>query len=684
VLVFVLTSFLSAVLLFQVEPLIGKSLLPWFGGSSAVWTLCLMFFQALVLCGYAYAHFLATKLNGRAQVLVHVVVLGAGLATARVLPDASWVPSGAEHPTIHLLMILAVSVGPSFFALSTTAPLLQSWFHRRYPGRSPYPLYAVSNAGSILAVFSYPFLIEPLLSLGTQETVWFAGFVLFVIGCLVSSLGTWAKERAPIRDEVPREDDERPAGSRARPLGIWIGLSALGSLLLLSTTTQISQDVAASPLFWVVPLGLYLTSFVICFAGDRWYHRRLWLGLLPLAALGVAAQLLFANLLPVTAQLTIHAATLFTGCMVCHGELARARPDASRLTGYYLAISVGGVLGGVFVALLAPLIFPGLWEFALGWLGLYTLVLVLLGQDTDLGVRRRFSVIRVLLGAGWLAAAICFMANMVFDHRDATVTSRGFYGPLAVSAKRDWKCLYNGRIRHGCQWTDAERSFEPTTYYGPGSGVGVAVEVLRERDSAGQGRSLRMAVIGLGVGTCATWTEEGDSLRFYEIDQEVVRLAREQFTYLRDASSSTEVVVRDGRLALEREDETGDPRYDLLVLDAFLGDAVPLHLLTREAFEIYFRRLKPGGALAAHISNRHVDLKPLLRGITGEMGLEALLVRTGEDLKAMTYESTWVIVTESGSVADALRDSGEVDPWGEDPSPPVVFTDQHSNLLELL
>ncbi|MBW2524929.1 MAG: fused MFS/spermidine synthase, partial [Deltaproteobacteria bacterium] len=594
----------------------------------------------------------------------------------------SWIPSGAEQPTLHLLAILSVSVGPSFFALSATSPLLQAWFHRRFPGRSPYPLYAVSNAGSLLAVFSYPLVVEPLMGLGEQETAWFCGFVLFAVGCAVAGLGNWSGGDRRGAAAHPVRGPGRTAGTRARPLGIWIGLSALGSLLLLATTAQISQDVAASPLFWVVPLGLYLTSFVVCFAGDRWYHRRFWLGLLPLAALGVAAQLLFASVLPVAVQLTIHAATLFAGCMVCHGELARARPDASRLTGFYLAISLGGVLGGIFVALVAPLVFPGLWEFSLGWLALYTLVLVLLGREGDIGARRRFSVIRVLLGAGWVAAALCFVTDMVFDHREATITSRGFYGPLAVSEKRDWKCLYNGRIRHGCQWTDAERSFEPTTYYGPGSGVAVAVAALRE--SRGGDAPLGVAVIGLGVGTCAAWGTEGDAVRFYEIDGEVVRLARTHFTYLRDASAATDVVVRDGRLALEREHAAGERPYDLLVLDAFLGDAVPLHLLTREAFEIYAKRLATGGALAAHISNRHVDLKPLMRGLAAEAGLEAFLVRTGEDLAAMTYESTWVILTGSERVAAAVRASGEVEPWGEGLPSPVVFTDQHSNLLELL
>jgi hypothetical protein len=403
--------------------------------------------------------------------------------------------------------------------------------------------------------------------------------------------------------------------------------------------------------------------------------------LLPLAALGVAAQLLFAKVLPVAAQLTIHAATLFVGCMVCHGELALARPGASRLTGYYLAISAGGVLGGVFVAVVAPLVFHGLWEFSLGWLALYTMVLVLLGRDPDLFPgRRRFGLTRVLLSAGWLVAAACFGADMVFDHREATITSRGFYGPLAVSEKRDKKCLYNGRIRHGCQWTDPERSFEPTTYYGPGSGVGVAVEALRERGAG----PLRIAVIGLGVGTCAAWGREGDLVRFYEIDPEVTRLAREHFTYLRDASAETEVVVRDGRLALVAEERSGEPRYDLIVLDAFLGDAVPLHLITLEAFRTYRGRLGPGGAIAAHISNRHVDLKPLLRGIAGETGQEALLLRTGQDLAAMTYESTWVVLTEDPSLADAVGRTETARPWQADAHEAVVFTDQYSNLLELL
>ncbi len=686
VLIYVITSFISAVLLFQVEPLIGKSLLPWFGGNPSVWTTCLMFFQAMMLGGYAYAHLVITKLGPRAQVVVHLAVLTAGFAFARVLPTEDWMPTGQEQPLAHLLTVLLVHVGVPFFALSATAPLLQSWFFAKHPGRSPYPLYAVSNAGSLLALLAYPFVVEPLWPLSTQETIWFAGYWVFFAGCAFCSLSNW-RGGSGIPLVVSNDKDEDRTGNRgAGSWWKWVGLSALGSMLLVTTSAQISLDIAALPLFWVAPLGIYLLSFILCFARDELYNSRVWLYVLPLAVLGVAAQLLFGSLMPVAVQLAIYAVTLFIGCMVCHGELARRRPAASRLTGYYLAVSVGGVAGGAFVAVVAPFLFPGMWEYSLGWLGLYTLVLVLLGQEDSLSFqRRRFNLLRVLLGAGWLVAAICFTADLVIDQRGAVTTSRGFFGRLSVSRKRDSQCLYHGSIQHGCQWSDVERAFEPTTYYGAGSGVGVAVEVLRDRDATGQGNPLRIGVAGLGVGTCAAWGEEGDTVRFYEIDPDVARLARSHFTYLRDASAEVEVVVGDARLTLEQEANSGrEPQLDLLVLDAFSSDAIPLHLLTREAFATYWRRIKPRGILAAHISNKHIDLEPLLLGLSAEAGREAMMIHDEDDPASMSYKCTWVLVTGNTDLSEAVRSSGHVDPWPEEYSEPVVFTDQHSNLLELL
>ncbi|MCP4676978.1 MAG: ferrichrome ABC transporter permease [Deltaproteobacteria bacterium] len=685
-LIYVITSFISAVLLFQVEPLIGKSLLPWFGGSPSVWTTCLMFFQAIMLGGYAYAHLAATKLGPRAQVVVHLAVLTAGLAFARVLPTDDWRPMGQESPLVHLLVVLIVHVGVPFFALSATAPLLQSWFFAKHPGRSPYPLYAVSNAGSLLALIGYPLVMEPLWPLRSQETIWFVGYLVFFAGCAFCSISNWRGDARAFsvvsKDEAQEKTGPHSAGSWWK----WVGLSALGSMLLVSTSAQISQDIAALPLFWVVPLGIYLLSFILCFARDELYNSRVWLTVLPLAVLGVAAQLLFGGLMPVTIQLAIYAATLFIGCMVCHGELAHRRPAASRLTSYYLAVSVGGVVGGAFVAVVAPFLFPGMWEYSLGWLGLYTLVLVLLGQEESLSFHlKRFSLIRVLLGAGWLVAAICFSADLVVDQRGAVVTSRGFFGRLSVSRKRDRQCLWSGSIQHGCQWLDVELAFEPTTYFGTESGVGVAVETMRGRDAAGQSRPLRIGVVGLGVGTCAAWGEEGDTVRFYEIDPEVVRLARTHFTYLRDASAEVEIVVGDARLTLEQEVTTGrEPLLDLLVLDAFSSDAIPLHLLTREAFAAYWKRIKPGGILAAHISNQHIDFEPLLLGLSAEAGREALLVHAEDDPESMSYRCTWVLVTGNADLAKSIRSGGHADPWPEEYSEPVVFTDQHSNLLRLL
>jgi hypothetical protein len=643
-----------------------------------------MFFQALLLLGYLYAHIITTKLKIHSQVILHMVVLAAGFVFARVLPDGDWAPSGQEQPTIHLLSILLIHVGPSFFALSTTAPLIQSWFYRSHSDRSPYPLYSISNAGSLIASLSYPFVVEPMFALKSQENIWFAGYGVFFLGCAYCAIRMWRVpspvQATPLTNVATEDNLDEPS------VLTWFALSACGSILLLTTTDQISQDVAASPLFWIVPLCLYLLSFILCFAKDSFYSRKLWLPTLPIAICGVASLLMFGSKWPVAIQLGIYTITLFIGCMVCHGELAHCRPDARRLTAYYLATSAGGVVGGLFVAIIAPLIFPGMWEYSLGWLGLATLVLVILSRDPQAPFhQKRSGWIWVSLGAAWVVAVVCFSADLIFDHREASITSRNFFGRLAVSNSKTVRCLYHGRIQHGCQWLDQERAFEPTTYYAAGSGIGVAIPILRKQNEGKTPRSLQIGVVGLGVGTCATWAKEEDTVHFFELNPEVVRYAKEQFTYLRDASAKTKITIGDARISLTRELENGNvPKFDLLVLDAFSGDAVPLHLLTREAFEIYFKRLKPGGVLAAHISNRYLDLEPLLLGLAMEAKKKANLVYTRDDITTMTYASTWVLVTDNTDFIAKAKATGHLEPWPKAHATPVVFTDQYSNLLELL
>ncbi len=677
---YVVTSLFGAFLLFQIQPMVGKSLLPWFGGAPLVWTTCMMFFQALLLGGYAYAHLVINRLPRRRQPFVHLVVLAAGIAFGRVLPAPVWAPTGVEQPALHLLLILAANVAVPFFALSATQPLLQSWFHGIYPNRSPYPLYAVSNTGSLLAVMTYPFLFEPLLPLPRQETLWFVAFLAFCGGCALCGIGFWRYRKrtssAPPAAVVPAGSPPE-AGGR---LWAWLGFSACGSALLLTTTDQASQDIAATPLFWVMPLGLYLVSFIICFARDSFYRRGFWLKALPAAVLLLAAERLTDG--APTFDLVVYGVTLFIGCMVCHGELARLRPDAGQLTRFYFALSVGGAAGGLFTALIAPLIFPGLWEFALCWVALCSLVLLLSYREGQLAIPTREARLRLAAHSlAWVVAAGILTSDVVVDRRGTEQTFRNFFGRLAVTRNPRKRCLYHGMIQHGCQWRDPALAMEPTTYYGPDSGVGVGTRALRR---IRPGAPLRMGVVGLGIGTSAAWGEAGDTVRFYELDPAVVTVAKDRFSYLENAEAKVRIVIGDARISLEREVAAGDAPLDLLVLDAFSGDAIPIHLLTREAFDTYWRRLSPGGILAIHISNQHFNLEPLVLGLSRGAGKAALHLETEEDAARLTYASTWVIVTGNPEAVGAVRALGYDRPWPREHAEPIVFTDQFSNLLSLL
>ena len=684
ILPFIITAFLSAFLLFQVQPLMGKALLPWFGGTSLVWTTCMMFFQALLLAGYGYAHLLIVHLKPLAQWTVHLLVMLIGILFSSLLPDPGYQPTGAEPPALHLLTILAVHVGAPFFALSSTAPLVQAWFLGRFPKRSPYPLYAVSNVGSLFGVLSYPFLFEPLLPLSTQERLWQAGYVVY-FGLFAICGGLYwrfAKQRA-----LPEDQEEAPpldtddSDSPRHPYGLWLALSACGSALLLSTTDQISQDVAASPLFWVVPLCLFLITFILCFADESLYRRTLWLSLLPVAILFVGGQLFFGGGWPVWVQLILYASTLFIGCMVCHGELAGLKPAPGQLSRYYFIISLGGVSGGIFVALVAPFIFPDLWEYPLGWLALYSLVLSVRYKEAGFAFfKGRARLFWVAFGAGWLLAAVVFIGDVLFDHREAYVTTRTFFGRVAVFRNRQKRCLYHGRIRHGCQWNDPQRALDATTYYGPDTGISVAFGAYRDIE---QPPSIRFGVVGLGIGTAAVFADRDDVVRFFELDSEVLRFANDHFSYLAKAPAAIETVIGDGRLSLEAEQNRGEKQYDILALDAFAGDAVPLHLLTREAFELYFSRLKKDGILVANISNHHVRLESLMLGLARALNKEVVLISGQDDWTRMLYGSSWIIMTANRRVIRAIRENGLNKAWPEAHSEPLLFTDQYSNLLSL-
>lgn len=671
------TIFLGAFLLFQVQPLIAKRILPWFGGTAAVWTTCMLFFQTVLVGGYLYAHYTSARLSSRAQSLLHLLLLGASLLALPILPDESWKPTGAENPTVRILALLALTVGPPYLLLSTTGPLVQSWFARARPGDSPYGLFSLSNAASLLALLSYPVLVEPWIGLRGQAWLWSAVYAAYALICGAcawrSRLLSWTAPQATA--------DAPPAARPAWTLyAMWTALGACPSILLLAVTYYLTKDVAPIPFLWVLPLAAYLLSFILAFDMRRWYHR-LWY--LPPAAAALAAMAYEMGRddgLRIPARIAIHTAGLFVCCMVCHGEAALARPHPRHLTGFYLMLSVGGALGGVFAALVAPYCFPLEIELPLGMVLFGLLLLAVHRSDRESPLYR--------LRGDWLwwssAAAVMVLAVVLARQVQAAaggyrVAMRNFYGGLktydeGAPGSREWaRKLMHGAINHGEQWLLEERRREPTSYFGPGSGVARAI-MQKDRQ-----KPQRIGITGLGAGVMLSYARPGDYYRIYEINPLVVELARKEFTFLADCPARVDIVLGDARLSLEREPPQG---FDVLHMDAFSGDSVPAHLLTREAFQLYFRHLKPDGILVIHISNLYLDLEPVVARAAEALRKSALLISDPGDEEEGFFGTDMVLLASDKRILEqplfrdgrAARVRPEVSLW----------TDDYSNLFQIV
>jgi len=667
---YAVTIFLSAFLLFQVQPLIAKVILPWFGGTAAVWTTCMLFFQLLLLAGYVYSHaYVRLRVPARRQIHIALLVLAA--ATLPLAASAAWKPEGGEDPTWRILGLLATSVGLPYFVLSTTGPLVQAWYARSHEGAAPYRLFALSNLGSMLALVSYPLAVEPLLTLGHQAAVWSAGFVLFALACAMLAWRSKAAEALPLAGG----DTAAPgAGLKA----LWAALAACASLLLLAFTSHMTLNIAAIPFLWVLPLALYLLSFVLCFEASGWYRRWLFLPLLAAGFAGVCVTLTRSNP-SIWTLIPLYSATLFAACMVCHGELARSKPHPRHLTGFYLMLALGGAAGGVLVGLVAPKVFEDLYELPIGMVALSLLVTVALLRDRSSVLHRRFGIAaRIVLLALAAALAVALYRTYAENSADTRVTSRNFYGVLNVRDTGEgpdaMRSLSHGTIIHGKQFLEPDRRDWPTSYYGLKSGVGLALV-----DARGHG-PLRVGVVGLGTGTLAAYGRTGDVFRFYDINPDVVELARTEFTFLKDSPAKVEVALGDARLSMEREPAQN---FDVLALDAFSSDAIPVHLLTVEAFKTWLRHLKPGGVLAVHISNRYLDLVPVVQQAARHLSLELRQVENDDEDDAGVYRSDWMLLSTSPAAFEGqlLKEAGE----RLDAVPSVkLWTDDYSDLYRIL
>jgi hypothetical protein len=687
---FGLTILVGAFLVFQVQPIISKSILPWFGGSPAVWTTCMLFFQVVLFAGYVYAHLLA-KLRPTRQFVLHLGLIVVALLLLPVEPDPEWKSQAASSPTLTILLLLGSTVGLPYFVLSSTGPLVQHWYSRSQGGKTPYRLYALSNAGSLTALLTYPFLFEPALSTGSQSMVWSIAFVGFALCCGYCAL----KMRGHDRDdpawrhaESPRHgaaDPPRSAGADGKPSPrdclVWLLLPALASMMLLATTNHVCQDVAVVPFLWVAPLSLYLVSFIVCFERETWYSRW-WYGLATLICVtAVSTIVLFGNCPSLRLEVALYFAALFCVCMVCHGELVRRKPEPRDLTLFYLMSSAGGALGGALVALVCPHLFVGYLEMNLGLIVAYWIAALVAFSDPrvrgwlEAGRPKRIALF-VLLGFVYVVRA-----QLGTVPGTDLVASRNFYGVLRLLEEEDeegnrlGRSLVHGRTAHGFQFADRARRQLPTTYYARESGVGITLQHYPRRGP------IRVGAIGLGAGTIAAYGRPGDLYRFYEINPEVERLAREYFTFLDDTPADVQVVLGDARLSMERE---ASQQFDVLVLDAFSGDAIPAHLLTREAFDVYRRHLRPEGVIAVHISNRHLDLFPVVAGLAEYLEMESLYFTVSSDGKTHRLASHWYVMSNNRRFMDneLVRGParGELGTYASIP----LWTDQYNNLFRLL
>ena len=683
---YAITILVSAFLLFQVQPVIAKIILPWFGGSAAVWTTCLLFFQMVLLLGYLYSHAVVRYLRPRLQMLLHASLLLLSALALPIYPSASWKPSGvAAEPTLQILGLLAVTIGLPYFLLSTTGPLLQAWYARRFAGAMPYRLYALSNAGSMFALISYPALFEPSFTTHQQSGMWSWSYGVFVAFCALTAFKSSQTARMA---KPPAEDAGIPPQAALAPTGktylMWLLLPAVASVLLLAITNHLSQNVAAIPFLWVLPLSIYLLSFILCFEGEGWYHRNPYLQLLAVAlgSMAYAVGVDMTSNLPIKVMIPLFAMGLFTCCMVCHGELARLKPDPKYLTHFYLMMSAGGALGGLLVALLAPRFLNALYEMPLSLVACAALVSYVLRQDVELKWIRRWPGVVVtgvltLALAGYVGWQI---KQMVSGSR---VLVRNFYGGLKVRDSGDpgsleaTRTLTHGTINHGEEYLNIARRDLPTTYYGPNTGVGLAI---REKQKAG---AVRIGVIGLGTGTTAAYGRLGDYIRYYEINPLVLELAKREFYFLKDCKAKLDVVMGDARLSLEQELKNGQPQnFDVLAVDAFSSDSIPVHLLTKEAMDLYFRHLKTDGILAVHISNRYLNLQPVLEGEVRATQKIARLVDTEDDDTQDVFGATWVLITSpaTGFTGETLTNTAPLDSQRT----VRLWTDDYSNLFKIL
>ncbi len=657
-----LTIFLGAFLMIQIQPLVGKVVTAQFGGVAAIWCVCLMFFQIALLAGYLLT-FARTKLPVKQQCVVYCLLLAASVALLNVPPASGWSTTENMHPVENLLLLLTMHMAVPCTLLATISGLMQSFYENQKLG-DPYPLYGLSNIGSMAALLLYPVVVEPLLGVDKALFVWNAGYIVLACSAAFSTFLMFRRATTPAQSTEVLEEERQPVPA---DYGWWVGLSALATAILIVYTTYITQDIAPVPFLWILPLCVYLLAFIICFGKSNAYYRAFYLYVGPVFWLldPLARRVQMLNVLCVLVM-------IFCFSMVCCGEIIRRKPAPRYLPSFYLAIAFGGVLGGMAINLLAPITLDFYAEK-------YALVFVMLGL---LYYAHAKDGLMLIPNKVMNMAYVCVMTYsiMLLDGylvysltNNVIARLRNFYGCISVVEIADATILANGTIVHGSQNTNPARKDEPTQYFGRQTGLGYMDQVLR-RDAPGQ--PMQYAIVGLGAGTIAAYGQPGDTQRFFEIDPKVEKVARKYFTFLSDSKGHVEVVIGDGRKALEADKPAS---YNMLVIDGFNGDAVPIHLLTKEAVQMYMQHVKPDGVLLMHVSNRYLNLAPAISNVGHALGyLATSLEGDNSRYVAITREPIKQL-TDTGSQFTRLRifatpEEKEIGVW----------TDDYSNLFASL
>jgi hypothetical protein len=683
--------FLSAFLLFQVQPLIAKLILPYFGGGAAIWTACLLFFQAFLLLGYFYAHCLTHLKSVKKQLSIHLILIVCSVLFLPIGIQSFGTFSPSTSPLHNILLLLTISIGLPYFILSSTGPLIQRWLTYIEVGKLPYQLYSLSNLGSLLALISFPFLFEPLFSTTQQSNYWTLGYVIYAL-MMVTLL--WKMSKLSLSSQQVHKRDKEVENHDSAPLLdkiLWIALAMVGVILLVATTNAMTQNVPPVPFLWILPLCLYLLTFIISFHSPKWYVREYWFALFVLTACLALLMYFIGSGFDIISQVVIYASILFIACMICHGELARLKPLVEQLTLFYLFMSLGGFLGSAFVAFIAQNIFDQFLEFPLAIIGVFVLLALSIYSQQRTRLKKQ-----TWLVTSNLILAISFMGGLFYLNslfiKTNVASERNFYGILSVKDveinNKIQRRLIDGTTSHGTQSLESGEEAIPLSYYRKNTGVALVLEQLtKQRLDEGRHQKINAGFVGLGAGTLAAYGNEGDHYVFYELNPAVIFAAQNYFSYLKDSAANIELVLGDGRVSLQKQlDDLGSQQFDTLVIDAFSGDSIPQHLLTQEALLLYFKHLKHDGVLAIHISNSHLNLTPLVRGLASVLNKEIIYVETNAN-KENEHNVQWVLLTNNRLFLDNARIKVYRRDWPSesvDQNKKVIWTDEHSDLLSVL